>query len=155
MADENRWTIIGACVTTFMASVSLVGSYVTIILNPINQDILELKRDIANINTTMAPLLTLYAQHKSDEERFTSFQSQIDTKMDKNVHEVFATMLTTRLDSLVLTDTERVNEIQHQVHDLESSIVSRQENTVHWAATDALALRVNALGEHRDNEGKK
>jgi len=112
--------LVGVGVATFMASVSLVG----IILAPIINDIKDVKDNVK----TMTPLLTLYAQHTSDLDRFKSIED--------------------RITSLIATDDAARNELLHQVHDLESKIVGREENTIHWEQINALTLRVNALSEH-------
>jgi hypothetical protein len=146
-APNSPWSMLGFCVTTLVTAVGLIGSYVTIVLAPQIQAIKDLKDDSRDIRLTMAPLLTLYAQHKSDEDRFLSFQTQIDKKLDSNIHDLFATSTNDRLNTLVITDDKSRDEILHQVHDLENKIVSREENTIHWRTVDALVLRVNALAE--------
>jgi hypothetical protein len=78
----------------------------------------------------MTPLLTLYAQHTSDLDKFKSVDD--------------------RITALIDTDDKSRGETLHQVHDLEGKIVGREENTIHWEQINALTLRVNALSEHCD-----
>ena len=101
--------MLGFCVATFTASISLIGGYVTIVLAPI--------------------------------------QKTIDGKMDRNVFDLYAATNGARISALIETNNAAIAETLHQVHDLEAKIVSRDENTVHWAAVDALTLRVNELSE--------
>jgi hypothetical protein len=148
MAD-SPWGILGACATTLAVALVIVGGVGTLTVSPRDEAIVELKADIKDIRLTMAPLLTLYAQHKSDEDRFLSFQTQIDTKVDKGAYGMFDRMITGRIDALIETDNKSRDEILHQVHDLEGGIVPRSENITHWDAVAALTLRVNALSERQ------
>lgn len=141
--------ISGAAV--FIATAGLLGTWVNQRMTPLEDRLGSVDKHLDKIDTTMAPLLTLYAQHKADEDRFTSFQIQIDQKLDKNVFEVSRNANIDRISALVVTDNKAMDEILHQVHDLENKIVSREENVVHWNATDALALRVNALADKVNN----
>lgn len=133
--------------TAFVAAIGLVWTLGGAALIPIDQRLDKAESDAKDMRATLAPLLTLYAQHKADEDRFTSFQIQIDEKLDKNVFEMSRNAIVDRIAALVVTDNKAMDETLHQVHDLEGRIVSREENVVHWNATDALALRVNALAD--------
>lgn len=151
----NRWGMLGFSLTTLALAIGLIGGYVTIILTPVNASISELKADVRDMNTTLAPLLTLYAQHKSDEGLFSSLQSQLDKKLEKEVFATSHDALEDRVSALISTNNAALAEISHQVHDLEAKIVSREENTVHWNATEALALRVNALSDRQCDAPQK
>ena len=146
MASPN-WSMVGACAATLGLTLAIVGGVGNLTISPIEAHLNAIDRDTEKINLTMAPLLTLYAQHKADEDRFTGFQTAIDKKMDANVQSVFADLITTRVAALVLTNDAALAEVREQIHALEAKIVSRDENVVHWNATDALALRVNGLAD--------
>ena len=146
-SESSFWTILAACATTFFGVTALVGVVGKLVIDPITEQIIEIKQDLREIRVTMAPLLTLYAQHKSDDERFLSLQTQIDTKQDKTVFDASYKSLAERIASLVITDDKSRDEILGQLHRLEDTIVTRQENAVHWGQTDALVLRVNALAD--------
>lgn len=147
--SESPWGVLSACAATLGVALGIFAGVGTLSLGPIQADLVSLHHDVEHINTTMSPLLTLYAQHKADEDRFVSFQAAIDAKMDKNVYDVFSTMVTERIADLAKTNNAALGEAVHQIHDLEGSIVSRSENQVHWNATDALTLRVNALADRK------
>jgi hypothetical protein len=146
-AGTSFWSILGSCAATLGVALAVFAGVGGLTMGPVDSELIALHRQIDRIDVTMAPLLTLYAQHKSDEDRFTSFQIQIDQKLDKNVFEMSRTSIADRIGELVATDNKAMDEALHQVHDLEGKIVSREENVVHWNATDALALRVNTLAD--------
>lgn len=145
-ADSLRGNLVTGA-TAFIAAIGLVWTLGGAALAPIDQRLDKIEVDSKDMRTTLTPLLTLYAQHQADEDRFTNFQIQIDGKLDKNVFDMSRNSIIDRIAALVVTDNKAMDETLHQVHDLESKIVSREENVVHWNATDALTLRVNALAE--------
>jgi hypothetical protein len=137
--------MVGACSATLAVALAVFAGVGSLTLTPIAEHLAALDRADEKINLTMAPLLTLYAQHKADEDRFVGFQIAIDGKLGKDVFEMSRNGLVARIDTLVSTDDKARDEVLAQVHRLEDTIVTRQENVVHWNATDALALRVNEL----------
>lgn len=163
MADppqsHAQWpAILGACAATLGVCLVLVGGAATMVLSPINAALADRQAGIADINLKMAPLLTLNtqqdanlraakAQHEADAEQIKTLQAEIDKKLDANVYDLFARTIGERITAAEKTISDASTETLHQVHDLENKIVSREENTVHWAATDALTLRVNELSK--------
>jgi hypothetical protein len=131
----------------FIAAIGLVWTMGGSALAPIESNITKIERRLDDIDVRMATLLTLNAQVKAYDSQFTRLQVEIDEKLDRNVFDMSRGALADRIATLVATDDKAMDETLHQVHDLEERIVSREENVVHWNATDALALRVNALAE--------
>jgi hypothetical protein len=68
-------------------------------------------------------------------------------KVAKETLTALNTSISDRITQLAHDHDGSLAEALHQVHDLESKIVSRDENMVHWSATDALALRVATLSD--------
>lgn len=141
-AQPSIWTLLLTSVLPM-----ILGGMGWIIITGLQKDLSERKEDVDKINRDMAPLLTLYAQHKSDEDRFNSFQTQIDGKLNTGIFTVSDKATADRITALELSDASASVEALHQLHSLEEKIVSREENVVHWAATDALTLRVNSLAD--------
>ena len=145
--NSNFWTILVACATTGAVVGGMFWGLLQLTIGPIKDDLAQAHREIDKINLTMSPLLTLYAQHAADEDKFISLQKQLDGKLDLNVHNSIAESEKQARAALVETSNKALDEISHQVHDLETKIVSREENVVHWDATNRLEMRLNQLAD--------
>ena len=146
----TTWTVISssaAVLTVVLAVFVVVGGMA---IAPINAALSERKSDIDKINLTMAPLLSLYAQHANDLERFKAIEDEQAKLLPRDVHSEFAAHMTDRISTVNADLLRDFDEITHQVHTLEGNIVNRSENEAHWAenAASILALnsRIDAIG---------
>jgi hypothetical protein len=144
-APASVWTVLSSAAAVLAVMLVIVGGVGSIIIGGLEKDLAERKNDIDKINLTMAPLLTLYAQHTSDKEAAATLQKQVDSKLDKDIYEAFLATSNSRITTLETTDKQSLDEALHQIHDLEGNIVTRAENVFHWNAVDALTLRMNGL----------
>jgi len=149
--NSNFWTILVACATTGAVVGGMFWGLLQLTIGPIREhqqdDLAQAHKEIDKINLTMSPLLTLYAQHAADEEKFQSLQKQLDGKLDLNVHNGLAEAEKQDRATLLDTTNKTLDEIRHQIHELENKIVSREENVVHWDYTARLEARLNQLAD--------
>lgn len=134
----DRWTMLAFCLTTFLATLGLIGGYVTITLAPFTQSITDLKADIRDIRVIMAPLLTLDAQIKADDAQFRRIDDELKQRLPLSVHDTFKTYIEKNLEDVSKhTDT------------VDSQQIKRPEiNTIVAGLTDrinAVSLNVDAL----------
>lgn len=141
--------IIGTFTTAVMGAVGIMTILGTLTLDPIRTFESDTKEHLREIDVRMAPLLTLAAQIKSDDAAFARLQAEVDAKLDTSAHVAYLQSTAKEIDDNKNSALRTNEEISHQVHDLESKIVSRDENTEHWIDINAritnLENRLNAL----------
>lgn len=138
MVQDNRWAMLGFCVASISVSASLIGGIGSIVFSGLNQQITDLKADNKDMHLTLATLLTLNAQVKAYDAQFTRTQLDLNGKLDRDVFD------TSRSSIL-----QRIEELTNRQGVIESKLVPREENALHWLASDALTLRVNALSDRQ------
>lgn len=138
MVQDNRWAMLGFCVASIGVSASLIGGVGSIVLSGLNQQIADLKIDNKDMHLTLATLLTLNAQVKAYDAQFTRDEVEIDAKLARDVFD-------TARGSIL----QRIEELTARQGVIESKLVPREENALHWLANDALTLRVNALADRQ------
>ena len=147
MAGPN-WSMVGACATTLAVALVIAGGVGNLTVSPIDSHLTAVDHEIEKINLTMAPLLTLYAQHTSDLQVISGMQKQLDAKLDSNVYDVSNKAVEKEIAENNIIFSKTLEEITHQVHTLEDKIVSRAENSEHWAEVanrlDDLNRRIEA-----------
>lgn len=141
------WGNIIAAISTFVATTMLIGAIGSLVISPIREHQAHIDAEIDKINMTMAPLLTLYAQHTSDLAVIASIQKELDAKLDRNVFDVTSGTVQAKIDTSKADTLRSFDEITHQVHSLEADIVTRAENAQHWAD---ISDRISALERHLD-----
>lgn len=169
MAEEDGhgsrlWGNITSGVVAFVAAIGLTAGYISTILSPVREHLITLDGEITSINTLMAPLLTLNAQHTADVATIFELRKSVEGKLDKSVFDVTTNEATTRFDQNKADFIRTLEEISHQVHDLEGEIVTRAENDQRTAEMGArvtsLERRVDALsllveGKNQDSKGQR
>jgi hypothetical protein len=122
----------------FIAAIGLVWTMGGSALAPIENNIIKIEKRLDDIDVRMATLLTLDAQVKAYDSQFARLQVEIDEKLNRDVFDVSRTSILQRIDEL--TNRQGI---------IESKLVPREENALHWLASDALTLRVNALADRQ------
>lgn len=135
---NDRWTMLAFCLTTFLATLGLIGGYVTITLAPINQSISDLKADIRDIRVIMAPLLTLDAQIKTDDAQFRRIDDALKLKTDLSLHDQFQ-----------ISVQKEINDNAIHTNLVDGALIKREEiSSLLALVTDriaAVSLNVDAL----------
>jgi len=140
-------------VGTFLSAVGVTLSIVAYIgglqLAPISAFEADAKEHFKETDLRMAPLLTLAAQIKSDDQNFERIQRELGEKTDRSVYLTEQAAQSKQIDDNKASTLRAAEELSHQVHDLEAKIVSRDENTQHWndinARIGTIEIRINAL----------
>lgn len=165
---------IRAQVGTFLSSVTVVliicGGVGGLILSPIYTFEADIKRQIKDesdnvkeqikeINLRMAPLLTLAAQVKSDDQNFARIDGILGEKTDKNVYSAGLLTIAKEMEDNKTSTLRAAEELNHQVHALEDKILSRTDVMQHLADISARVqnneTRINALNADIQNLGKE
>ena len=142
----NSWPNLWQSAATVLVALGFAGSILVFVLKPYGDTLAQHAAEIEKINTTMAPLLTLYAQHTSDLQVLKTMQTELDEKLSAGLFTQDQTSLQRQLAEIV-----------GQLHTLEQNIVPRSENTNKWtelgARIDAAARDIEALRLRMDKVG--
>ena len=125
-ATSPLWGNIIGGVTVFVTTATLLGTIGGMRITPIEARLDAVDRRLDKIDLTMAPLLTLYAQHTSDLAVINTMQRDIDTKLSRDVFNTTTESLTKQVDAL------------------NGQIVSRSENVEHW---NEVASRIDDINK--------
>ena len=140
----NSYPNLWQSAATVLVALGFAGSILVFVLKPYGDTLAQHATEIEKISTTMAPLLTLYAQHTSDLQATKMMQTQIDEKLGTGIF---------LQDQISLQ--RQLAEIVGQLHTLEQNIVPRSENANKWtelgARIDAVNRDVEALRLRADN----
>lgn len=147
--DSNLWANVTSGILVFIATCGLIGALGSQRLAPMDAKLVELTAQIKDINTLMAPLLTLNAQHVSDLAVIDQIKKEIDTKLDRSLFDQEQRNSAVRYDQGKADMIRTLDEVTHQIHDLEGEIVKRSDNDQRQASIDrqisVLENRLNAL----------
>lgn len=144
--------------TTFISAVGvmliIVGGVGKLVLDPRYEFERNTREELKELNIKMAPLLTLAAQIKSDDQNFDRIQRELGTKVEYNVYNTEVAAQNKQIEDNKTSTLRAAEELSHQVHVLEDKIVYRDENVQHWndiaARITALETRLNALVQSID-----
>jgi chromosome segregation ATPase len=134
------WVILSACAATLAVSLALVGGIGILALNPIREDVVKIETSIDKINMQMAPLLTVN-EHVADlNQQLLEIKKLIDQKLNKDIFDGKVFDTEKEIEDNKTSTLHTFEELSHQVHDLESNIVSKDWNKEHWDAVSAQIL---------------